>query len=753
MKYFSLPIILITIASCGGGGGGGSDSYSPQGSGGTPQPTNTAPTINNASNSFSVLENQTSAFSVEASDPEGDALTYSLSGDDASLFLITSSGTVRFVSAPDFENPQASAGGNAYSLTVSVSDGALTGSKDFTVTVTNDTSDDGPAGPEILGTRVIDGYISGANVFVDFNWNLVQDEGEPSATENEQDETYSFEAADFSSINNFTEECARARPRIASIPVGAVDADRGVVDAAYELYFFPWYGNVAEGTSSANITPLTSLFTSYLSDLLTTTIEGGFETGVNISVADGCSAEANSIGTEIESRVSEVMNVLENTFDIDPATFYDDFIASDNEKLQNFGEVVANYLQLTYGVSLLLEQEYGDKINAQLGQMLLENLLADTIPEVFQFALFNDGPTGTLDDNWIQYTQYAIYDVYGNQDGELLTGTDIDDISYELTLENLIEYTDFVVREVTLNPNWGEPLFNDDQMVLLESGTNKVWGEYRIIDIGTFQSDDQLIRYHESDNNSTEPPSKKHMVDSFLGGLDELDPGEAKLEVHLMNPANPERANLDEIFSERNTQSFIDIFDGVNGLAKTVDTLSENDNLLMDGDFQILSIEGWQYRRSNVNGLIEEFCTDMTNNIVYNEAEAYQECSENMPMENVAPPGGGEAPGGNSVTIEVSVEANNNGAGNVYVIDGTQKNTLNFVHGTTYTLNHPNGHPLRFSTTADGTHGGGVEYTDQVNTATDGSTVIEVTAGTPAILYYYCSIHPGMGGSINVTEN
>ena len=133
MKHFYLLIILITIAACGGGGGGGSDSYSPQGSGGTPQPTNTAPTINNAGNSYSVLENQTSAFVVDASDPEGDALTYSLSGDDASLFLITSSGTVRFVSAPDFENPQASAGGNAYSLTVSVSDGALTDSKDFTV--------------------------------------------------------------------------------------------------------------------------------------------------------------------------------------------------------------------------------------------------------------------------------------------------------------------------------------------------------------------------------------------------------------------------------------------------------------------------------------------------------------------------------------------------------------------------------------------------------------------------------------------
>ena len=49
MKYSS-TIILITIASCGGGGGGGSDSYSPQGSGGTPRQL-TAPAINKASNS------------------------------------------------------------------------------------------------------------------------------------------------------------------------------------------------------------------------------------------------------------------------------------------------------------------------------------------------------------------------------------------------------------------------------------------------------------------------------------------------------------------------------------------------------------------------------------------------------------------------------------------------------------------------------------------------------------------------------
>ena len=30
-------------------------------------------------------------------------------------------------------------------------------------------------------TAVVDGYVTGANVFVDFNFNLQQDEGEPSA--------------------------------------------------------------------------------------------------------------------------------------------------------------------------------------------------------------------------------------------------------------------------------------------------------------------------------------------------------------------------------------------------------------------------------------------------------------------------------------------------------------------------------------------------------------------------------------------
>ena len=160
MKNYTLVFIsLITLAACGGGGGGGSDA---PGSGYT-SPTNNPPSITNTNMNISVVENQTSAFTVNATDPNGDTLTYSLSGDDASLLSISNQGVVTFNTAPDFENPSDGDTDNVYKITVTVSDGSLNANANFEITVTNDTSDDITT-ENYDGTLVLSGPIQSADI-------------------------------------------------------------------------------------------------------------------------------------------------------------------------------------------------------------------------------------------------------------------------------------------------------------------------------------------------------------------------------------------------------------------------------------------------------------------------------------------------------------------------------------------------------------------------------------------------------------
>ena len=131
-----LPIILsIILSSCGGGGGGGTDSNEIQ---------NNPPTINNSNYTYDVVENQTQAFSVNASDPDNDVIVYEINGGaDENLFLVDSSGQVFFLTAPDFENPADQNQNNSYEVSVRVYDGELySSSSTFTVNVTNDENDD-----------------------------------------------------------------------------------------------------------------------------------------------------------------------------------------------------------------------------------------------------------------------------------------------------------------------------------------------------------------------------------------------------------------------------------------------------------------------------------------------------------------------------------------------------------------------------------------------------------------------------------
>ena len=112
-----------------------------------------------------------------------------------------------------------------------------------------------------------------------------------------------------------------------------------------------------------------------------------------------------------------------------------------------------------------------------------------------------------------------------------------------------------------------------------------------------------------------------------------------------------------------------------------------------------------------------------------------------------------------TTTTSIAVTVVSSG-GNKYALDGVTQGTVTLIEGATYRFDQSDssnsGHPLRFSTTSNGTHGGGSEYTTGVTTVgTPGSsgayTQITVAVGAPT-LYYYCSSHSGMGGTANTQD-
>jgi plastocyanin len=156
----------------------------------------------------------------------------------------------------------------------------------------------------------------------------------------------------------------------------------------------------------------------------------------------------------------------------------------------------------------------------------------------------------------------------------------------------------------------------------------------------------------------------------------------------------------------------------------------------------------------------------------YNEGASLLIETSGTPSENT--PASGQATSNTrsltttgSGTIYVKVQ--NISGNNYYVFSQTQggtytrsSNQSGFLQGGTYTFDQSDSsnanHPLRFSETQDGIHTtGGTELTTGVTVTgtpgTDGQTTISVTASTPSIIYYYCTMHSRMGIWTNVGTN
>lgn len=100
-------------------------------------------------------------------------------------------------------------------------------------------------------------------------------------------------------------------------------------------------------------------------------------------------------------------------------------------------------------------------------------------------------------------------------------------------------------------------------------------------------------------------------------------------------------------------------------------------------------------------------------------------------------------------TVNYSVTVASYGGGNKFHILGIPQNTLELMEGNTYVFSYPSAHPFALSTTSDGTHGGGSEYTTGVTRDSSANTLTYVVPTSAPQLYYYCTNHSGMGGTAN----
>ncbi len=105
------------------------------------------------------------------------------------------------------------------------------------------------------------------------------------------------------------------------------------------------------------------------------------------------------------------------------------------------------------------------------------------------------------------------------------------------------------------------------------------------------------------------------------------------------------------------------------------------------------------------------------------------------------------------------VTMTNASGANKYYIDGYLQASLVLHQGQTYIFDLSSstlsGHPFEFSTTNNGSHGGGSAYSTGITTtgtyADDQTRTFVVSTSTPTTLYYYCTAHSGMGGSVTIS--
>ncbi len=427
-KYFNSILIAFFVVSCGGGGGGSTDSN-----------IITAPLLPTAqisssvssveiNNEFSLTWSSTNATSCSASGDWSNTIgtsgsvaitetspgtkTYNIScsggGNTAtdsvsvevtsppvpSVSIETSASSVvknnSFTiswSSTNADSCQASGDWNdsiglSGSKTITLSE---TGIKTYGIVCSN--SNGSTAEDSVLVTivpeesdtafygYVIDGYISGANVFIDQNYNFQQDSGEYTAV-TATDGSFVIETND-ANLN----ECLSKRPIVANVPVGAVDSTLGGITEAYQM-ILPSISDA--GTNTIVISPFTTLFEQAI-------IDATANQSSSLSVAQGCQTEGDTISAAVTQEINNLRSAIENNFNVTYDELLSDFVVNPGEVVN---ETAAQNIAKLFPYLKIIDTEISSSLSSIFNKSIVANvsLSEDALAIIFGGNSYNQLP-------------------------------------------------------------------------------------------------------------------------------------------------------------------------------------------------------------------------------------------------------------------------------------------------------------------------------------------------------------------------
>ena len=290
----------------------------------------------------------------------------------------------------------------------------------------------GAVDAEIFSGKVIDGYVSGANIFIDQNFNFQQDAGEYSATTDSNGE-FSI------SVDSSIASCLKARPIIANVPVGAVDSTLGTVEQAYQM-ILPSIDDT--GSSLIVISPFTSLFAEAI-------LSSKSDISEDLTVSEGCQSDGDAIASKISSRIDELKTSIESNFGIAYEQLISDFIENptddvDEASAQNIAKLLP-YLQIIdTQVSDYLTESFNKNIraNVSLSEDSLSIIFGGSNYEKLPLDFYSNYETRPNGEGWYRSETLDASGAFISKDGVLSredcseTDTTLCDVT-ELSLENI----------------------------------------------------------------------------------------------------------------------------------------------------------------------------------------------------------------------------------------------------------------------------------------------------------------------------